>query len=69
MPWWFVFFLGTLLIFLKIASVELIVIGIFLDFFLLDTGSGFFGLFYTLYFFAIVTAFAIFNSIDSNHDA
>ena len=68
-PWWSVFLIGTVLILSNIASVELIAVGIFLDFFLLDIESGFFGLFYTLYFFVIVLAFNIFNSMHSNHES
>lgn len=68
-PWWTVLLIGTVLIVSKIASVELIAIGTFFDFFLLDAESGFFGLFYSLSFFVIVIAFAIVNSIHSNHGA
>lgn len=69
LPWWIVFLLGTILLLSSVVSVELVLIGIFLDFFLVDAESGFFGLFYTLYFFAVVTAFTIFKIIDSNHEA
>lgn len=69
MPWWIIFFAGAALVFSKTASIELIGVGMFLDFFLLDTESGFFGLFYTLYFFILVTTFIIFKNVDSNRNA
>ncbi|MEX0933442.1 MAG: hypothetical protein WDZ74_01680 [Candidatus Paceibacterota bacterium] len=69
MPWWIVFLIGTALIVFKIASLELIALGIFLDFILVDADSGFFGLFYTLYFFALVVTVALFNSLHTHHEA
>jgi hypothetical protein len=53
-PWWFIFILASILVFTQILSVELIVLGLLIDFFLLDAQSGIFGLFYSIFFFVIV---------------
>jgi hypothetical protein len=60
-PWWLIFILASILVFTQILSVELIVLGLLLDFFLLDTQSGIFGLFYSIFFFVIVVISLVFR--------
>lgn len=62
-PWGVVVALAAALTFFEVVSVELIVVGIFLDLFLLDQSLGFFGLFYTIIFFFLNLGFVIVRKI------
>ncbi|MEX0910021.1 MAG: hypothetical protein WDZ75_01870 [Candidatus Paceibacterota bacterium] len=68
LPWWIIFLIAAILVFAGTSSAEIILIGLFLDFFFLDINSGVYGLFYSLFFFSIVIASVIINSILKNNE-